>query len=496
MGSSIYSNIEAMNSRRYYDINSNKLAKANAQLASGRLESDPSENPSAAAVGSVLTSTIMAQTQAVANVTQASALIQLATGSLSSMSQILVTMKSRASQANSGAISPAQRSMLDREYQTLLSQVDKMANTTWNGIALFAGAGGTATRIGTADSIGNEEGTTTADISGTVVLAGFVSGAVRSVDVRGSDSTAATINVDIGGQIFSGSITYGTEGNYVLSSKKDPTSSVTLEVTGTGLDSTKTIKDQLSQLFKMDVGAPLSFRSASTDLSAKITSVSSGQAASKVYSLSYGYDEGAGKVIYKLSSGDSVWLKEFDPKTAADALLNKASRTVVFENGFKIITADNNNETAPLGGYEIINISGGTNVSMSFQIGENSSDALSLEFQSATTALLDISGTDISRQDSAADAVVKIESALAQVNNMIAGLGSKKTQLSFTNQSLNLQIQNETAARATFTDADIAAALQDSQQYQALVNMSASIFQNNLTIPKKLADMVASVLRM
>jgi cytoplasmic iron level regulating protein YaaA (DUF328/UPF0246 family) len=78
---------------------------------------------------------------------------------------------------------------------------------------------------------------------------------------------------------------------------------------------------------------------------------------------------------------------------------------------------------------------------------------------------------------------------------MISQLGGTKSQLSFTSQSLQLQIQNEQNAKSTFTDADITTALQSAQESTALVNMSSTIFQNTLQQPKKLAELVQTVMR-
>jgi len=132
---------------------------------------------------------------------------------------------------------------------------------------------------------------------------------------------------------------------------------------------------------------------------------------------------------------------------------------------------------------------------MGFQVGDSSSERITIEFSAATASALNITGTSIADTDSASATGNILDVALTEINNMAAKLGGTKTQLNFTGQSLELQIQNEKNAKSTFTDADITTALENAQASTALVNMSSTIFQNTLQQPKKLAELVQTVMR-
>lgn len=491
---SINTNIDALNAGRFFNQNISNLSKANAQLSSGRIDSDASDAPAAAAVGANLSSAILAQTQAASNVTQACALISLAAGSLQSMSQILQTMKARATQANADTIGPAQRAMLNEEYQSLLKQVDNTAQITWNGVALFAGGSGENTRLG--EKTAALTGATTDNISTDIKLSGFIAGSVDSVNVDSSGGNSGLVNVVVGGQSFRGAITLGAAGETQLTSVTDHANTITINITGTGLTTTDNIQKELKTLFQLDVGSPISLRSVSTDLSEKLTGVETGAATSPgIYGLSYGYNSTAQTVTYKISNGLQVWEKTYTAFETSDAALDRNARTVVFDNGFTVKTAANNDERTPAIGVEIVNVGTGNQVTMNFQVGDVSTNVIDIDFNPATVLALKLKGTVISEKPSAAATADALDKAVIEVSNMIAKLGGTKAQLNFTGQSLALQIQNEHNAKATFTDADITTALQSAQEATALVNMSSTIFQNTLQQPKKLAELVQTVMR-
>jgi flagellin len=491
---SINTNVDAINAGRFFNQNIGNLSKANAQLASGRIDADASDAPAAAAVGANLSSAILAQTQAASNVTQACALISLAAGSLQSMSQILQTMKARATQANSDTIGSSQRAMLDEEYQALLKQVDTTAKITWNGISLFAGGSGENTRLGDLEASG--VGTATADISSVIALNGFVAGPVQSVSVNSSGENSGLVNVIIGGQSFQGTIPFDEIGEIQLTSATDRSNTVTLNIAGGGIGSTEDIQNQLNKLFQLDIGNPVSMRSKSTNLDSTIVNIETGAATTPgIYGVSYGYDSKANTITYKVSNGTQVWEKTYNAFAHSDADLGKNSRNVVFDNGLTITTVANSDETKPTSGVEFINVGAGNQVNMTFQVGDLATNTIGIQFESATVLSLKLNGTNISDKNAATSAENALDSALIQISNMIAKLGGTKAQLNFTGKSLALQIQNEENAKATFTDADITHSLESAQQSTALVNMSSTIFQNTLQQPKKLAELVQTVMR-
>ena len=68
--------------------------------------------------------------QALVNAGQAISMLQIADGAMSYVNDVLIRMKSLAVQAGSGSLSGTERSMINTEYQALLSEVDRIASDT------------------------------------------------------------------------------------------------------------------------------------------------------------------------------------------------------------------------------------------------------------------------------------------------------------------------------------------------------------------------------
>lgn len=134
----INTNISAMTAQRNLGISSNRSASSLSKLSSGSRVPAAKDDAAALAVGTGLRADIAAYRQAQLNAQQGAAMLQVADGGFSQITDILVRMKSLASQAQSGQISDSERDFLDVEYQQLLGEIDRIAATTeFNGVDLL-----------------------------------------------------------------------------------------------------------------------------------------------------------------------------------------------------------------------------------------------------------------------------------------------------------------------------------------------------------------------
>jgi flagellin len=93
------------------------------------------------AIGSRLNAEVGALRQALVNAGQAVSMVQIADGAMAKIDDILVRMKTLSVQAGSGQLSSTERSMLNTEYQQLLSEVNRIAtDTEFNGNQLVNGS--------------------------------------------------------------------------------------------------------------------------------------------------------------------------------------------------------------------------------------------------------------------------------------------------------------------------------------------------------------------
>ncbi len=120
---------------------SSKLGASLQSLASGKRINQAFQDIAAFSVATGLqsqNSTLRAEAQ---NIAQATSLLQVADGGLGQIGNILDRLTQISTQANSGALTNADRQALNTEFQELSSEIDRIAaNTNFNGVNLLDGS--------------------------------------------------------------------------------------------------------------------------------------------------------------------------------------------------------------------------------------------------------------------------------------------------------------------------------------------------------------------
>jgi flagellin len=112
-----------------------------AKLSSGSRVVSAKDDAAAMAIGARLNSTVNALKQASVNAGQGVSMLQIADGAMARVNDVLVRMKTLSVQAGSGQLSSTERGMLDTEYQSLVSEVTRIAAATdFNGQQLVNGS--------------------------------------------------------------------------------------------------------------------------------------------------------------------------------------------------------------------------------------------------------------------------------------------------------------------------------------------------------------------
>ena len=133
-------NVSALTAQRYLGSAGDATASSLAKLSSGSRVPTAKDDAAGLAIGTKLKAEVAGLKQASNNSAQAISLLQIADGALSTVSDILQRQKSLAVQASSGQLSSADRSLLNQEFQNLISEVDRIANiTNFNGTSLLSG---------------------------------------------------------------------------------------------------------------------------------------------------------------------------------------------------------------------------------------------------------------------------------------------------------------------------------------------------------------------
>jgi flagellin len=146
----VISNFAANVAMRNLTISDAAATTSLAKLSSGTRVVSAKDDAASLAVGSRLQAEKTGLQQALVNAGQAVSMLQIADGAMAKVNDILVRMKSLAVQAGSGSLSGTERSMLNTEYQALISEVDRISSDTeFAGTLLVNGAIGVTTSSAT-----------------------------------------------------------------------------------------------------------------------------------------------------------------------------------------------------------------------------------------------------------------------------------------------------------------------------------------------------------
>lgn len=427
MTTSLSTNTSALNAMRFMNSNSARVEKFNNQLSSGKI--DPADNPSGAAVGAIMESTIRSLTLASNNITQAAATMQLAIGTLDQTSEILIRMKELAYQSVSTTES-SQRSTFNQEFQNLLDQITANSKISW--------------------------GTTS-----------LLSGGVPQLDTNG----VATPYTIVNGTGIQMNIGYETAPTTAFTT---PPTAVFYPAAGSDLSS------QYSFSYNTQTST---FTLTTTDSSNNVT-VSHAL-------LSPSYDpygtEYKNDTVY-FSDGSSLSLSNFYTNyegastSANNVYFDPLNATPMSSSNFRL------NDTT----HVIAHVP--TFLTLSFQTGSRPTDNISVQFPSLNLNVLGLQGSEISDPTSAQNAMTAIDAVIGSISQSIANIGGKKSQMEFANANIAVSIENQSAAKATFSDADVQTALLETEQSQELYDASEAAFKNAIIRQQGLVELIKSTL--
>lgn len=112
-----------------------------AKLSSGTRVLSAKDDAASMAIGNRMNVEVNALKQASVNAGQAVSMLQIADGAMSKVQDILIRMKTLSVQSGSGQLSGTERGMLDTEYQSLVSEIDRISSDTeFNGTQVVNGS--------------------------------------------------------------------------------------------------------------------------------------------------------------------------------------------------------------------------------------------------------------------------------------------------------------------------------------------------------------------
>lgn len=141
MSLSINTNLMASNASRHLGSHYGALATSIERLSSGLRINSAADDAAGLAIRELMRADISSLNQGIRNANDAISLIQTADGALGVIDEKLIRMKELAEQASTGTYSSDQRLMIDREFQDMAAEIDRIAKSTeFNGIKLLDGS--------------------------------------------------------------------------------------------------------------------------------------------------------------------------------------------------------------------------------------------------------------------------------------------------------------------------------------------------------------------
>jgi flagellin len=197
----IFNNTEAQNAHRQLQANSLAMSRTMEKLSSGLRINRAADDAAGLAVSEEMRTNIRGLNMASRNALDGVSLVQVADGALAGVNDMLQRMRELAVEAANGTYTDTQRGNIDREVQSLLAEIGRVASDTeFNGIQILSGSVSTAASAVTLQ-VGADSGQTIAFTIGTMStaqlgIAGLAisTAASASAAIASLDAAIRTVN--------------------------------------------------------------------------------------------------------------------------------------------------------------------------------------------------------------------------------------------------------------------------------------------------------------
>jgi len=153
VGLRVNTNIISMTAQRELFNVTDRLSKNFHRLSSGLRIASAADDPAGLGISERMRATIRSLGQAGRNAQDGVGLVETAEGALNEVNSNLIRMRELSIQAANGTLNTGDRAAIDLEFQGLISEIDRIADSTdFNGIELLndsAGTGSIQLQIGT-----------------------------------------------------------------------------------------------------------------------------------------------------------------------------------------------------------------------------------------------------------------------------------------------------------------------------------------------------------
>ena len=493
MASTINTNIASLTAQRNLNTNQASLNTSINRLSSGLRINTAKDDAAGLAISERFTSQIRGTNQAARNANDGISLAQVAEGALKSSGDILQRVRELAVQSANATNSSSDRKALQEEVNQLVSEMDRIAQTTeFNGKKLLDGSfGAQQFQVGananqtitatTANMRTNSYGNNQMVASGLGAQA--ASGSNGMVDTTASVyGTAGSATVEIGADSTAKTIAS------LVNAQSDKTGVTATAITKAELSFDTTGTYSLNLTSDNATATPINFNVSATGtsdgLAAAVTAIND---VSSKTGISAAVNKGGTAIELTNTAGNDITVGETASANAGAASMAKIDQYGAVETPVAATTAAGGTGLgSTVGGVVTLDSSKGFTVSGGGDAlgGSTYDTATSLNVTTGGSELNTVANLDITSFDGATKALKTIDSAIAHISSERAKLGATQSRFETAITNLSNSSENMSAARSRIQDADFAVETANLSRSQILQQAGTAMIAQANQLPQ------------
>lgn len=493
----INTNVASLNAQRNLTSSKDALATSLQRLSSGLRINSARDDAAGMAISERMTSQIRGLDQARRNANDGVSLAQTAEGALAQSGDILQRIRELSIQSANSSNSTTDRASLNSEVNQLISELDRIANTTtFNGLKLLDGtyqgqqfqvgaeanqtigvsvAGARSTDLQNNTVSMGTTGTATTDLGGAIV--GTVAGTApanaivgQTLTLAGAAGTAAV------------AVTGGWSANQVAAAVNVNTASTGVKAIAT---STATITGmaQGTVSFTLNGGGTATTISATVGAGGTVSTVAAAvNAVSGKTGVTATVNTAGTGLILKQAAGNDITFSGYNNSSATK------TATVTGSNAAAgvVLTGGTAADSSTITGTVTLSSDYGFTAVSSAAAGAGS--VLGTTVTAATAA--NLSAVDISTISGANTAIGIVDAAISQISKMRADMGAVQNRFMATINNLQTASENLSAARSRIRDADFAAETATMTRNQILQQAGTAMLAQANALPNSVLTLL------
>ena len=409
-------NITALNTYRQLSMNNTNGAKSIEKLSSGLRINRAGDDAAGLAISEKMRAQIRGLEMASKNAQDGISLIQIAEGALNETHSILQKMREIAVQSANDTNTADDRAELQKEIDQLLSEIDRIGNTTeFNTKKLLNGGASVSGTVGS-------------DLTGVTIVGGTGETQVGSSVTISAVTVATSASATKAGAFNAGKVAAG---------------GLAFSVNGTNFNFAEgtSIDDVLKSINDAGLGVKATAVNSDADLKLETTAV--GSAATLTTNLTNGstmVTERGQDATVTLAGGET-YIAEGNIITIQSG--NAKGLQIEVSEDISSVTTDNK-------------ITVNHNGTLNLQIGANANQEMNIGIRDMRAAALGVNGLKVTDQASAKTAITTIDHAIRTVSGERSKLGAYQNRLEHTINNLGTSSENLSAAESRIRDVDMA----------------------------------------